>query len=58
MCALPEGGVNHEALHRYHDDWSLDDLYRAEEVDLVTRSWRRAIQGNIDEAREAGRSDD
>jgi hypothetical protein len=46
LCVSPEGAIDHFALAAYHETFSLDDLYRAFEVDTIARVARLAAEAN------------
>lgn len=41
-----DGQLNDRLLARLHDEYSLDILLDLEEIELVGRSWDRAIEAN------------
>lgn len=55
VCSRPEGGVDWALLKAAQETLSLDDLLDIAEIETVGRSWRDAIQGNLEFQRERER---
>lgn len=51
LCSRPEGGVDVDMYRALTSEMSIEEALDLYEVDQVGRSWRAAMQANLDSTR-------